>query len=1520
VAETETRPISGPIPLAPIQHWFFEQDFAEPWHWNMPVLLAVAEPLDPSLLGAVLQRLVDRHEALRLGFVLEEGAWHPVLAASAAAPLFHLDLSMLPEGDWEGALQEAASDLQRSLDLSRPPLLRAAWIDVPAGGRLLLMAHHLVVDAVSWRIVVEELEAGYRQMRGGEPVSLPALAMGFSQWTRALVEHAAAGSQEEELEHWLAETRTRIHPLPMDDASGRNTESSGRTLRVTLSAEQTRVLTCSLPRALGARVHEALLAALGLALTGWTGERYLLVEVEGHGREPLRPAFDPTRVVGWFATLFPVLLEIPDGASPREALEHVRERLQTVPARGIGYGLLRYLGSAGARAALREGPRPQILFNHLGSLEPGGAEEGLFALAQERIGPAVSPRSTRSHLLEINAWISEGRLEVDWGYSVAVHRPATITALAGAFRAHLESLIAGLAERDELEDVYPMSPLQEGMLFHSLYKPGAGMYVAQLVCELDGELRIDALTRAWEEVVQRHPVLRTAFAWQELDHPAQMVFRRVALPWSVVDLEGLTTELRRACIDEYLSEDRTRGFDVARPPLLRLRLFRESATRFYLVVSLHQMVLDGWSMPLVFEDVLALYEAACSGGRAELPWRRPYRDYIAWLAQQDPAQVESYWRRTLGGYISFHFPTDRELGDETYGEECLVLPEPASASVSSLARSSRITQSILLQAAWALLLGRYSGAEDVVFGTVVSGRPAELEGIESTVGLFINTLPVRIRVTDDLLVLSWLREIRDRQAEMHRYEHSSLPEVQRWAGTHPSLPLFESLLVFQNYPVAATLPAAGRALGVVSARTIEQTHYGLTLVVEPGRELRLTLSYPRRLFRRTSIQRLLRHLQTLLLGIGGARQIADVPFLTAEERHQVVREWNDTRYGEPERSLVPDRIALQAARTPERVAVVHEGQCLTYGELQEQAGRLARRLRAMDVGSDIPVAICMERSLETIVAVLGALQAGVAYLPLDPAQPRPRLRAILENALVPVVLTQERLLNVLPEGPFRVLCVDRPPEQCDCATGLPFTEGALPEGLAYVIFTSGSTGGPKGVGVEHRQLVHYVSSILRRLDLPDGCSFATVSSLATDLGNTAIFPALCSGGCLHLVSEQRAADPAAMEEYCGQHAVDVLKIVPSHLAALLTGSRPQDVLPRRRLVLGGEAAGRGLLTRVRELARECDIFNHYGPTETTVGVATYRLESCGNGIPQVFPIGRPLSNSRLLLLDRGGHPVPIGVPGEVFLGGRGLARGYIGQPGQTAERFVPDPWGGPGDRLYRTGDLARFLANGEVEFLGRIDHQVKVRGYRIETAEIEAVLLREEGVLEALVTALGETQEERRLVAYVVPRNGSAPSDEELHRRVREALPPFMLPSVFVRLETLPRTPSGKVDRRALPAPDQDRSRIGARAVAPRSALEEKLAEIWGSVLKISPVGVHDDFFALGGHSLLATQVTSRIRREFQVDFPLFGVFEQPTIADQAVLVAQLCAVRMASDEISKLLDELDQLTAADLETGTEAC
>jgi amino acid adenylation domain-containing protein/non-ribosomal peptide synthase protein (TIGR01720 family) len=1056
-----------------------------------------------------------------------------------------------------------------------------------------------------------------------------------------------------------------------------------------------------------------------------------------------------------------------------------------------------------------------------------------------------------------------------------------------------------------VEDVYPLSPMQQGMLFHTLYDPG--LYMEQTISTLHGNLNIEAFQRAWQYVVDRHPVLRTAFLWEGLASPLQVVRRQARLSWTIDDWRGVDPAEQESRLQQFVRDDLARGFDLGKAPLMRLALFRSSDDTYHFVWSQHHILLDGWSLPQVLSEVFRSYEAFAQGRELPLPRPRPYRDYIAWLQRQDMAQAEAFWRRFLAGFSA---PTplgvDRAISLEPdepqHGGHEIHLPADLSGSLQALARQHGLTLNTLMQGAWALLLSRYSGERDLVFGTTVSGRPADLPGVEQMIGLFINTLPVRVQIRPETTVLAWLKDLQAQQAELRQYEYSPLVEVQGWSEVPRGQALFDSLLVFENYPVSeGGGPGDARPSVVMGAiRSDEGSNYPLNIIIAPADRIALRVNYDRRRFDAATIERLVGHFRVVLAAMAAQPQqrLGDLSLHTPAERRQILGEWNATAAPFPQDRCLHELIAAQAERRPGAIAVAWGEQQLSYHELNLRANQLAHRLQQLGVGPDARVGLCLPRSLDLVVALLAVLKAGGAYLPLDPGYPQELLRFMLSDAEVAVLLTVESLKTALPEIAGHVLSIDA--DHAVLAQGSPINPPSYvqPQNLAYVIYTSGSTGQPKGVQVAHQGLVNMTLAQQAAFGVSDSSRVLQFASISFDASISEIAMALSAGALLELLPNESPLVGAELLSFLNQRAITHVTLPPSVLATL-PYSPDVDALPElETLIVAGEACSPELM---RRWARGRRFVNAYGPTETTV-CAT--VAECRPDEP--LTIGRPIANSQAYLLDDRMEPVPVGVIGELYLAGVGLARGYLHRPDLTAERFVPNPFSHPegtrpGARLYRSGDLARYTADGRIDYVGRADTQVKLRGYRIEPEQIAAQLRQHPQVADALVLARFDTGEQR-LVAYVVrePANTGTGEHSErvaaaLREHLKQRLPSYMLPSAIVELDAWPLTPNGKIDRKALPAPDQHGSELESAFVAPYSPLEDVLAGIWADVLRRERVGVHDSFFDLGGHSLLATQVVSRIREALKVELSLRELLEAPTIAALALKVAQ---ARQAAPEL----------------------
>ncbi|HEV2801337.1 MAG TPA: amino acid adenylation domain-containing protein, partial [Pyrinomonadaceae bacterium] len=1059
---------------------------------------------------------------------------------------------------------------------------------------------------------------------------------------------------------------------------------------------------------------------------------------------------------------------------------------------------------------------------------------------------------------------------------------------------------------NNVADIYRLSPMQEGMLFHALYTPGADAYFRQLSYRLEGALDLAAFERAWQQVLERHAALRTSFYWQDLEKPLQVVQQKTPVPLEVLDWKNLSADEQRERFAALLETEKNRPFKLAQAPLMRLVLVELGGDAFYFVWSYHHLLLDGWSKYLVLKEVFELYDAALDGRAARLVPARPYKDYIAWLRRQDKTEAEKFWQRTLRG---FRTPTPLPAaapakGDATetevvYGEEGFELSVETTAALKSLARQHQLTLNTLVQGAWALLLSRYHDEETVLFGVTVSGRPASLAGVEEMVGLFINTLPLRLEVPPDLSLLEWLKAIQAQQLELNQYEYSALVEIQGFSEVPRGLPLFESLVVFDNYPVAASLRTQG-GLKYTRLATVERNNYPLTLVALADEQLHLRIPFDESRFTAETVRRMLGHLQTLLCNFAHApsRTLAQIELLTGEERQQLLCDWNRTEDGATLDECLPEIFARQAEATPDSTAVIFGEASLTYRELNERANRLAHHLRGLGVGAEVRVGVCAERSLDTVTAILGILKAGGVYVPLAPNLPPERLSYMLEDLQVPVLITEQHLLWGLPPyaAASEVVCLDSDwmtiaEQPCDdpCVE----TSG---DNLAYIIYTSGSTGQPKGVCITHAAAANHFLNVRRNFALDEHDRMLQFASLSFDVSLEQIFAPLLVGAAVVLRENETWGRDDFYRE-ARRHGLTVVNFPPAYWREILEGSgtdhREGLAEQLKLIIIGGDAIAPQLIRLWQQSPfNQLRLLNAYGPTETiiTATVSDISASTAAADDPAQTPqvtIGRPLVNRKIHILDRHGSPVPIGVAGELYIGGPLLARGYLNQPELTAERFLPDPFGAVGGRLYRTGDRARFLSDGSIEYLGRVDYQVKVRGFRIELGEVEAALAAHPQVNEAVVVAREDEAGDKRLVAYLVADQATTSPVEigELRAFLKEQLPDYMIPAHYVWLENFPLTPNGKIDRKALPAPDHSESTAATGYLAPRTPVQEILVGIWEEVLKVERIGITDNFFELGGHSLLATQLVSRVREAFGVEVPLRTLFEEPTVTALATAV-----------------------------------
>jgi amino acid adenylation domain-containing protein len=1069
--------------------------------------------------------------------------------------------------------------------------------------------------------------------------------------------------------------------------------------------------------------------------------------------------------------------------------------------------------------------------------------------------------------------------------------------------------------QNQLLKGFRLSP-QQGRLWSAQQSSNA--YRAQCAMLIEGELSKGVLHDALRKVVKRHEILRTTYQRQSgLSLPFQVIGDDAAPGWEETDLTHLKSSEQPSAIESLFDEAGRASFDPESGSALQTRLLKLSPEAHVLLISLPAICADAWTLKNLFKEV-CLHYAAASGGE-ELPCEAfQYADFSEWqnelLQDEESATARDFWNNRIplnSSAMSLPFeaaPSER-TGFKVESLRLGIEPE-LRQRIEESARRYEVEPAILLLSCWQVLMWRLTGELDIVVGYVCDGR--SFEELHGALGLFARTLPVSCHVGAGF-----------RFAEILARTHQSIAEARRWQdyflieqssapdANDPPQGYFPVIFEYQEWPSKATV--AGLSFSVIKQQACFDQFKIKLSCASTEQSLTLELQYAADIFRAEQVRYLPEQLSRLIESVieNSEARLDELELMGEAERHQLLIEFNQTARDYSTDKCIDQLFEEQVARTPDSIALVFEETRLTYRELNARANQLAHYLRGMGVKPETLVAIWLDRSAEMIVALLAILKAGGAYLPLDLAQPKERVSHMLDDAKPIVILTEQRHVERLPLHRSRVVCMDLESDAIEKNTVRNLLRLTSAGNLIYVIYTSGSTGKPKGVCIEHRQLHNYLNGILPLLNLPPQATYATVSTLAADLGNTAIFPALCTGGCLHIISNERVADAEQLADYFSHHPVDCLKIVPSHLEALLSGSHASQILPRRRLILGGEASRIEWVEKLRELAPDCVVINHYGPTETTVGVLTYRVADEEAALySQTLPLGRPIANTQIYLLDA--QPVPFWLKGELHVGGDNLARGYLNHPELTAEKFVPNPFARKhGERLYRTGDLARHLPGGKMEFLGRVDYQVKIRGFRVELGEIEATLRQYPDVRQAVVVVREGEAAEKRMIAYVVLKPGSPLMTGDLRRFILRMLPDYMLPSAFVLLDSLPLLPNGKIDRATLPTLDAG-VESDESFVAPRTVLEEVLADIWIEVLGLERVSVHDPFFELGGHSLLAIQLTSQLRDTFQMDLPPGVLFEASTVAKLAGVMVANEAQPGQAERIAAIIQKIKRMSDED--------
>lgn len=1038
----------------------------------------------------------------------------------------------------------------------------------------------------------------------------------------------------------------------------------------------------------------------------------------------------------------------------------------------------------------------------------------------------------------------------------------------------------------------PVSFAQQRLWFLSRLEPDSPAYNIPRPLRLQGQLNTTALHQTLNQIVARHDILRGSFDLVD-GHPVQLIAPRLEIELPIVDLTSFSKDAREAEVSRLAIADAQTPFDLTRPPLFRVGLLKLGELDHVLLLTMHHIVSDGWSLGLFVKELAAIYQAVSRNEPAPLrPLPIQYPDFARWQREWLQGKVLEeqlrYWTGHLAGAppaLNLAVAKSRPAMQTFRGSHLTRTLTPSlGRQLAELSRREGVTLFMTLLAAFKTLLFRYSGQEDLVVGSPIAGRNrAETENL---IGFFVNTLPLRTRLSGNPTFRELLKRVKE--TALGAYAHQDLPfeKIVEWAQPERSLsypPVFQVMFALQNQP-RPTFALPGLNVSALKRET-DTAKFDLTLfVTETDEGLACWLEYNTDLFSAGAMTQLLEHFEILLAGVVASpeQQIAELPLLNEPKRQQLLREWNQTAIPYERESCLHELFEAQVARSPDAVALAFQGMELTYRHLNEKANQLAWYLKRRGVGPESLVGICIERSLEMVIGLLGIIKAGGAYLPLDPAYPAERLGFMLADANPEILLTERKLLGSLPSSESSPICLDCEWDQIEAESKTNLTNQTSGQNMAYVIYTSGSTGRPKGVVNTHEAICNRLLWMQDAYGLTPADRVLQKTPFSFDVSVWEFFWPLLAGARLGIAEPGGHGDPAYLVAVINEQKITTLHFVPSMLKAFLEYEGATTCHSLKRVISSGEALSFDLVQRFFDCLK-AELHNLYGPTEAAVDVSFWPCSVTSSN--QVVPIGRPISNLRLYVLDSYLQPVPIGLPGELYIGGLGLARGYFNKPDLTADRFGPDPFGSAGTRLYRTGDLVRYLPDGNVEYLERIDHQVKLRGFRIELGEIESVLSQHAGVHACVVTLRDGAQGDKQLVAYITLRGAHQPNSVELQAFLKSRLPGYMVPSLFVAMETWPLTVSGKVDRRALPEPERTRPESAQSRLAPRDELEERLVRIWQRVLDLESVCINDNFFELGGHSLLAVRLMSEVEKEFDRKIPLVSLFQSATILGLAKIL-----------------------------------
>lgn len=1513
----------GNILLSPIQRWFFLHDFSNKNHFNQTILLTASEVINIDLFKQTLTHVITQHDALRFRFYQNNlGEWEQEYNNS---PIEVVIDEWIFRSDADHSILEEiylqSKTMQNSFDISSGQLIKAVILNSldKNSHYILLTIHHLVVDTVSWRIIVDDLDHTYKSIRMKGHLDVKDAfpdSSSYNQWVNALLDYSTSLDMQQEKAYWK-EAEANIIPYPVDYNLGSLSNAHTGFVTLSLTEEETKLLLQHAHGAYHTQINDILLAALVLAAGDNTGDYHLSICLEGHGREEhiASNIIDLSHTVGWFTSLFPVNLHIDQPNNLAKAIKYVKESLRAIPNKGIGYGLMNYKEHGSFFDKIT---RPSLCFNYLGQWDYTSTESKIFSFVDNLIQDGMAGSNAPFFPIEVNAEVKLNVFNVLWTYSSNHFKKESIEKLAYAFQERLRQIIdhccskqnfgytpsdfklASLSQSDidehfshipNIEDIYPLSPMQFGILFHHLYSKESKNYFVQTIFKLAGEIDRDILQQACQHVCDNNPILRTGFVFTGLNEPLQYVAQSLQIELPFKDWLSYDEEEKQVQFADFLVSDQEKDFDLGCPPLFRPTLIQTGEKTYYFCWSQHHILLDGLSSSLILNELFQVYNLIKEGEKGKLSVPRPlYRNYIEWqrTKQNNNNEAQEFWQAYLEPLKEI-----TELGfkdlivDEEVSEyDCnsVELPPELKEAIVKFGQNNNFTINTIILGAIALALKNYVLNQELVIGITVSGRDPELADVENMVGLLINTLPLRIHEPNSISISDFLKKLQNTIQEINNYSYLPLAHVQGLATTDRNL--FNTIFVYEKHPINKSFDKMDLGFKIEEFIGIENTEYPLTITALEGQNIELILNYQTKLFNKNLTGKMLKSFLHAIEQIIKDQDtiIGNIDTLPPEEKNQLLTEWNHSPRMSPNQTTLKELFERQVIEKPHNIALICEGETLTYQELNSRANQLAWCLMSKNVTKETLVILLCDRSLDMIVGIIAILKAGGAYIPIDSSYPMETVQHILEDSKAPVILTHQHYINKLSHLNANIIYFNMP-EVVNCSyDNLPTISDK--SSLAYIIYTSGSTGKPKGVMIENYSVCTRLSDYQAIYPLTSEDIVLCQTSFSFDVSLAEIFWPLSIGGTVVLSAKQFTEHLIELEDLIHKYRVTFAQFVPSVLKIFVMHVDNNKSYALKCICSGGEVLDYKVVEECNKKLPYTKVYNAYGPTEATIDATIYDCSLHDEAVAYV-PIGKPLGHTYAYILNELMHPVPIGIPGELYLGGACVARGYLNNQELTENTFVTNPFVSSypsfeSDRLYKTGDLCRWLENGNLEYVGRRDHQVKIRGYRVELEEIEDVLLKNFDIKDAVVVVKQNNTEDKQLIAYVVFRNGSL-SFADIRHHLHTLLPSHMIPNAFINLESMPLTSNGKIDRKKIASINNAERKTNH--LQPKTKTEIKLSNIWKEILDIKDVGIIDNFFFLGGNSILATQLILKLRKEFKFEISFGAFFNEPTIENLAKIL-----------------------------------